>query len=159
MTDDATQREITALRRLSERQTEAMAEMQRNLARAMEWMTSLTFEDHGVLKEGETPPILRLLASIQNDNITIREQNARIIEQNALLIGEPTNEEAAAFQDMKAKGGVSLPALLKLLGDVRYWVRVAVVGLVFVLGLLALHHWYLVDRFSNALGWILALLR
>lgn len=150
---------VKALGHALQHQAKQIAEMRQDVKRAIEWMTTLTFDDAGTFAPGEMPPILKLLAAIQDESRTIAAQNARIIEQNALLVGDPTAAEAAAMHDAQAAGGVSLPALLKTMRDVRWDVRLIAAGLVATLILLAGHHWYLVDRFSSALGWLAALLR
>lgn len=145
---------VSAIGQALGHQAEAIGEMRQDIRRATEWMTALTFDDQGTFAPGETPPILSLLASIQDESRTIRIQNEAIIAQNALLIGEPTNEEAAAYQKAQARGGVSLPALLKTMRDVRWDVRLVEAGLVAVLILLVVHHGYLMARINAALSWL-----
>lgn len=127
-------------------QNSTIVEMRAEMRRATEWLTTLTFDDAGVFQPGETPPILSLLASIQEESRTIRIQNDAIIAQNALFIGEPSNEEAAILSDAQARGRISLPALLKQVADGAKALRTMEVkqdilgaGLIILLILMAVH--------------------
>jgi hypothetical protein len=138
--------------------SEEILDIRQALSRLNQIIDALSFDGQGVILQEESPPVLRLLAALLNDNRTLTDQLAQVIAQNAILIGDPSAEEAAALADAQAAGPVSLPALMKKIQDLTgkqdrawQWQRVIAVGLAATLVLLTLHHWYLVVRFGQAL--------
>jgi hypothetical protein len=159
--------EVAALRTLVERDLRARAthsdeilDLQRAIDRLNGFIDALTFDGQGVIVQEESPPVLRLLAALLDDNRTLQAQLAQVIGQNAILIGDPSAEEVAALAEAQEAGSISLPALLKTIQDnaralreVRLGVRVVALGLALTLGLLVLHAYQMVGgQFLSIVG-------
>lgn len=126
--------------------SEEILDIRQALSRLNEIIDALSFDGQGVILQEESPPVLRLLAALLDDNRTLQAQLTQVIAQNVILIGEPSAEEAAALVEAQESGPVSLPALLKTIQDnaralheVRLGVRAVALGLMLTFGLLVLH--------------------
>lgn len=126
---------------------DSILELRQAANRLEGWMRALDFDGRGVILQEDTPPILRLMATLAEDNRLLRLQNATLIAQNAHLIGDPIDVEA---EGANSQASASLPSLAahialisRALGNVQRNQVAIAGGLVLVFFMVLAHQYFM----------------